>query len=151
LNTEVSKINFINDQIVITTNKGKFTAEKVIITLPLGVLKKGSIKFEPDLPSFKTLALEKLKMGILDSIVLKFPKVFWPKDTVGFAIANETIDFSFFMNLYYFHQQPILTVRTAGEHALKLEHLDDKSLVNLVMQDLRKIFGNHIPEPQQHL
>ena len=54
--------------VTLTTDKGKkFTADYVIVTVPLGVLKAGSISFSPPLPAAKQNAIkEMVRMGRLD-------------------------------------------------------------------------------------
>jgi monoamine oxidase len=56
-------------------------ADKEIITLPLGVLKKKSVKFYPPLPQWKQTAINRLEMAVFNKLYLLFPKVFWDKDT----------------------------------------------------------------------
>jgi len=50
----VIKISYDQNNVVIkTANDIIYTAQKVIVTVPLGVLKKNMIKFSPDLDSKK--------------------------------------------------------------------------------------------------
>lgn len=51
--------------------------DAVIVTVPLGVLKAGSIAFDPVLPTAKTKAIERLGFGGLEKLVLEFPEAFW--------------------------------------------------------------------------
>lgn len=54
-----------------TTTDGRvFQADQAVITLPLGVLKAGRVRFVPDLPKDKHTALEQL--GITDAVKLFF-------------------------------------------------------------------------------
>ncbi len=41
-------------------------AEAALVTVPLGVLKKGSINFQPPLPSRKQEAIDRMGFGILN-------------------------------------------------------------------------------------
>jgi hypothetical protein len=68
---------------VSTKDGAVFVARSVICTLPLGVLKSGSVQFSPLLPKNKTEAISKLGVGLQDKIVLAFDKKFWT-DTVYF-------------------------------------------------------------------
>ena len=43
-------------------------ADHVIVTAPLGVLKEGSIQFEPPLPEWKTGAIDRLGFGLLNKV-----------------------------------------------------------------------------------
>lgn len=59
-----------------------FEASRVLITLPLAVLKAaagevGAVAFEPALPASKESALDKLEMGKVIRIVLSFGERFW--------------------------------------------------------------------------
>jgi lysine-specific histone demethylase 1 len=49
---------------------GVVAADMVIITLPLGVLKAGSVKFEPALPAPKRTAIGKLGYGLLNKVLI---------------------------------------------------------------------------------
>ncbi len=62
----------------------KYTAARVLITVPLGVLlanprEKGALRFHPQLPSSKQKALSKLAMGHVLRITLQFKERFWEK------------------------------------------------------------------------
>ena len=50
------KIDYVGEMIKITTKKGNnYYCKKVIVSVPLGLLKKKKIEFLPDLPySYKT-------------------------------------------------------------------------------------------------
>lgn len=58
--------------------------DAVLVTVPLGVLKAGSIEFDPPLPRAKRNAIDKLCCGGLEKLVLEFPQSFW-KDHPAFA------------------------------------------------------------------
>jgi len=61
----------------VTTSSGVFDADRVVVTLPLGVLKRGDIEFSPGLPKGKRTAIARLGMGVLDKSYFKFPTAFW--------------------------------------------------------------------------
>ena len=53
LGTPVTKIAYSSDGITVQTTGGPIDASHSIVTVPLGVLKAGSISFDPALPSTK--------------------------------------------------------------------------------------------------
>ena len=53
-------------------------ADRVVVTVPLGLLKSGHIAFAPALPAAKRNAIDALEMGILNRTCLLFDDVFWP-------------------------------------------------------------------------
>jgi hypothetical protein len=52
------------------SNGEVFEADKVIITTPLGVLKSGSITFQPPLPAWKQGVIERMGFGLLNKVGL---------------------------------------------------------------------------------
>jgi hypothetical protein len=50
-------------------------AHCALVTLPLGVLRKGSVKFSPALPAFKRDAIDSLEMGTENRVAMLFPHV----------------------------------------------------------------------------
>jgi monoamine oxidase len=74
-----------------------YRSKKVVVTVPLSILKlrsreEGAIQFEPPLPEQKVHALQKLEMGKVIRLVLRFQKRFWdsvtPPDTPGQTLSN---------------------------------------------------------------
>jgi monoamine oxidase len=62
----------------------QIVASRVLVTLPLGVLKAdagaaGAVRFSPPLPADKLAALQKVEMGKVIKIVLRFGERFWEK------------------------------------------------------------------------
>ena len=54
---------------LVQTEDGEtFKADLVVVTVPLGVLKYHSIKFEPALPDWKTGAFQRLGFGLLNKV-----------------------------------------------------------------------------------
>ena len=73
LSQRVEKIAHDQNSVTVTTNQGVFSAQRVIVTLPLGVLKKGDVQFTPALPPEKVAAIASLGMGVLDKGFLTLP------------------------------------------------------------------------------
>src|SRR5262249_50844596 len=69
----------------IVTSRGSFEAEAAIVTLPLGVLKSGSVVFDPPLPERKRAAIERLGVGTLAKVMLWFSAPFWQKSQYSFG------------------------------------------------------------------
>ncbi len=122
------------------------------MTVPLGILKKNIIQFTPSLPQKKIEAINKLEMGVLDKIALKFDNIFWPKEAQVLSwIAKEYRNISWFINYASFSNEPVLVASVAGDLALKLEQLDDKALVERAMDTLRYLYGKNIPNPTDYI
>ena len=89
---EVVHVGWSGDEVVVDTSCGAFRAARVLITLPLGVLKAGSVAFEPALPERKRAAIERLGVGLVDKIALRFQAPFWPRETTHLHVMSGTRD-----------------------------------------------------------
>lgn len=60
LGVPVARIAYSSDRVTVETAGGSVDASHAIVTVTLGVLKAGSIAFEPALPSTKAEVIERL-------------------------------------------------------------------------------------------
>jgi monoamine oxidase len=115
-------------------------ADAVVLTIPLGALQQAPPEFDPPLPDEKQQAIDRLGMGTLDKVALRFPEVFWDdSDFVGF-VNPEGSTFTAWLNLANATGEPILVALTSGSAAAGLEQLDDEQVVNRAMDALRTIY-----------
>jgi monoamine oxidase len=148
----VQRIDYSSSKIKITTNKKMFVADRVIITVPLGVLKSGSIKFYPNLPLNKQVAINRLDMGLFNKVYLYFPQIFWDKKHDIFRyISSKKGEWSEWLNFYKYIRKPVLVGFNAGVYAMDLESLNDMEIIQEAMRVLRTIYGKNIPNPINYL
>lgn len=115
-------------------------ADAVVLTLPLGVLKRQPPDFEPALPAEKLAAVDRLGMGVLDKVALRFPEVFWDDATIiGFANGQQG-EWNEWLNLEPATGEPILIGFNAGQAARDLEERDDAQIVGSAIDALRTIY-----------
>ncbi|KAI5708558.1 hypothetical protein M8J77_025016 [Diaphorina citri] len=83
---EVNKIDweYQNGAAVSCSDGSVYTAYKIIITVPLGVLKSNLITFVPSLPAQKLNAIQGLNFGTVDKIFIRFPAKWWKDGCQGF-------------------------------------------------------------------
>jgi monoamine oxidase len=140
----VTAIDYTSTPIRVTTEKGTFEADRVIITLPLGVLKSGKVQFTPALPAEKTGAISRLGMGVLDKIVMRFPRTFWVNNVTRIGRTESEIEY---VNIGQFLSTPVLIGLLAGNFARQLEQGTTQAAVDRAMGDLKAIYGATIPDP----
>jgi monoamine oxidase len=144
----VSKVERGDFGVRVTTDHGVFEADYAVVAVPLGVLKKGSIEFVPALPQQKQRAIAALGMGVLNRVYLRFPRVFWEKDAHGFGVIPRRRDeWTEYVNFFPFVREPVLLCFNSGRFAREVEALSDEQTVAGMMQTLRGVFGDDIPEP----
>ncbi|MEE2037916.1 NAD(P)/FAD-dependent oxidoreductase [Nocardiopsis sp. CT-R113] len=126
------------------------TADRVLVTLPLGVLKAGQVGFAPPLSDEKRDAVERLGNGSLEKVFLRFDEVFWGDAQVIVNLGTE--EGAWFH--WYAGQRvlgaPILVSRNGGRAARFLEGRDDGEVVEHAMAALRGMFRK-APDPVDHL
>lgn len=144
----VNQVKYSASGVQIICDRATFQADYALITLPLGVLKAGTVEFVPPLPAHKQKAIQHLGMGTLNKLVMRFPKVFWEKDAeiLGYipVAKGEWVEF---YNLYPLTQQPILVGFNAGRYSRKLEAMTDEATIAAAMQTLQTIYGKAVPAP----
>lgn len=156
----VTRINYQQSMVQVFCGSEMFVAQKVIITVPLGVLKSGSITFEPILPSNQRRSINRIGMGSVNKVFMFWSKddVFWDLNTEVYGdVVERDYDFNFFNFRAYNGDRPFLIGWVAGAEAERLESLYASSdpsrysdeMRDLAMVPLRNIFGNGIPLPKK--
>ena len=74
----VEKIKDVGGKICVTDRKGEeYFADRCIVTVPLALLKRKAIKFEPELSARKQLAIRRLGAGRIEKILLTYDSKWW--------------------------------------------------------------------------
>ena len=118
-------------QIVVTTERGEeFEADVVVVTVSLGVLQSKTIDFRPQLPRFKQHAIDSMGFGLMNKVVLRFPRVFWHSciNNLFFGLADPVDRFRWWVNFYPICQQPIIVCLVVNEFAHEVEDLAIRSV-----------------------
>ena len=142
LNSIVSEIRWERGQVeVIThtldgTSQHSFTASRVIVTLPLGVLKNG-IHFSPALPE-KQAAMQQIEMGGVVKPVLRFHERFW-NETMGFLFCDDEWIPTWWTQ--YPIDTPTLTGWVGGPRAERLSKHGKDFVIDCALNALSRIFS----------
>ncbi len=149
LNQKVTKIDYSNpSQVTVTTNQGTFTAKYVVITLPLGVLKSGNVSFTPALPTNKQNAIGRLQMGNVNKVLAVFNNAFWDTNLQYFGYTSQIKgQYNYFLNVKKFYNANALMTFGFGNYGVTMETQTDAQVQSDMMNNLKKIFGNSIPNP----
>ncbi len=113
--------------------------DAAIITLPLGVLKKNTVTFDPILPAEKRAAINGLGMGTLDKVYLLYDTPFWATDHSWIATPDNDLppgQFNQWLNLHRLIDQPVIVAFNGGPPALELAALPDEEVVSRALQTL---------------
>ncbi|WVZ95112.1 hypothetical protein U9M48_040914 [Paspalum notatum var. saurae] len=153
----VNRIEHREDGVSVTVEGGQvFQADMALCTVPLGVLKGGSVVFDPELPEHKLGAIQRLGFGLLNKVAMVFPYVFWGEEIDTFGCLNKESskrgEFFLFYSYHTVSGGAVLIALVAGEAALEFEKVDPVVSLHRVLAILRGIYGPKgvtVPDPIQ--
>jgi monoamine oxidase len=141
LGQEVRQISNRPDGVTVTTAGGQvFQAQRLCCTVPLGVLQRGAIRFEPPLPKAKAQAIAQLGMGVLDKIVLLFGERFWGPQTWIRNNSNEPGLWAEWVDLSAVIGRPALMGFNAAGVARDWARRSDDGIVASALAQLRRCY-----------
>jgi len=119
-------------------------ARRVIVTLPLGVLQSGAVRFQPALRR-KQAALRHLVSGPVVKAALRFEHPFWEERSPGTAFfhAPRAAFPTFWTPLPA--RVPFLVAWAGGPKAERLARLSEESLIEEALRGVRAVFGKVPP------
>jgi monoamine oxidase len=132
----------------ITTTRGTHSADHAIVTLPLGVLQSGTIRFAEPLDRKRQRAIERLGVGLLNKCVLRFDRAFWSADVdwIDFLGPVETL-WADWTNYLPATGQPLIVGFNAARMAEEVEGWSDRDTTASALAALRAMFGSAVPHP----
>ena len=138
----VTGVRYDTDGASVTLESGEtIDADRVVVTVPIGVLKAGTIKFEPALPATKQEAITALGAGLLDKLWLEFPEAFWDPevDVIEWYDPRNPGQWPWWVNGYKVFGKPVLLSLNGGDHARALAQASDDDVVDSAMTALRRM------------
>jgi monoamine oxidase len=125
-----------------------FTASGVVVTVPVGVLKSDAVRFTPPLPEPVSGALSRLAMNDFEKVFLRFATRFWGEDV--YAIRQQGPEGRWWHSWYDLtplHGEPTLLTFAAGPAARATRDWADDRLVESIMAQLRRLYGDRAEDP----
>ncbi|MBN4081626.1 FAD-dependent oxidoreductase [bacterium AH-315-C07] len=142
LKTPITSINYNTAQIKLADADGNtYTADKVIVSVPISVIKDGDISFSPTLSAAKKDAMEKIGMGAGMKIILKFNLRFWDNNLGSIYGDGYVPEFWYTANNR--GNNHVLTAFVMGEKAEYLSGQGDDA-VTTVVEELDAMYGNSV-------
>ncbi|MEU7766680.1 FAD-dependent oxidoreductase [Nocardia sp. NPDC049190] len=134
----------------VTTDRGVHEADKVLVTVPLGVLKSNGIEFCPLLPETKRRAIDRVGFGTLNKIALHYDRIFWPAEQYVFGyLCRETDSYpTVVISMWKSHGKPILVLLLGASLGRAMETWADVEVQEYATSVVRDIFGTNTPEPK---
>jgi monoamine oxidase len=153
-NTIVQSIDYSGNQIVVNTNNGQFTADKVVVSIPLQILKDGDISFTPSLPQSKLDAINETVVWEGFKAFFEFNTNFYSDNEYVFPITPETSGQKIYYNaaIRTKYHQNILGLFVVGAPAQDFISRSGDDLKNFILSELDSIYANKAtPNYMQHI
>lgn len=112
-----------------------------VVTLPLGVLKAGAVRFTPELAPARRRAIERLGMGLLTKLFLAFDRPFWEPDAHWLGLPGTS-------HPLWVADGATLIGLQAGSVAELAERQPDAARAAAALADLRRAYGAAVPAPR---
>ena len=143
--TAVQAISLRDDSVALEAGGQRWVADAVIVTVPLGVLKAGTIRFDPPLPDDHQRAIDAIGFGRYEKLILQFDEPFW--DDVDQISVARSGAFTNWYNLERVTGQPVLMALNGGAAAAELESLPVARQTTLAAETLSGIYGGRFRGP----
>jgi len=144
----VEGIGYRGGSVRVSTNVGTLRADRAVITVSLGVLQSRKIHFSPDLPKAKEEVIDRIGMGLVNKIAMRFPKIFWPSDVHALAHGSDIRgEYPAFVNVAKYTGEAVLTAFLPGHYENGLEDLSDEDAIGGAVEVLRRMYGSSVPDP----
>lgn len=125
----------------IETSRGRLTARRAIVTVPVGVLQSEGFVIDPPLPGAVAGALAGFTMNAFEKIVLRFDRVFWDEGVYAIRRQGEAAKWwHSWYDLTRLHGEPSLLTFAAGPCAVATRDWSDDQIAESVMASLREIY-----------
>lgn len=152
LNTPVTEISVDEAQqrVRVTAADGQvYEGSRVVVTVPLAVLKANKIKFTPPLPEYKQQAMDRLDIGTLEKVVLRYDHK-WFGGSGVYIDSKEEGAWAYFADMTEANanRDPVIICFTGGSFSkTPRTQLTDEQMVAQVEKAMAAIYGVEPPKP----
>jgi polyamine oxidase len=123
----------------------------VVVAVPLGVLKRGTIAFGPGLPEAKRAAMSRLGFGTVEKVAMAFDEPFWSDAThthVLYISDHAPMELPYMVDMNRSHGVPALVAFYGGPAARPILSLDPEARLALTLDRLGEMMGHGVPRPR---
>ncbi len=147
LSHPVTDVTVTDEGVEVVAAGEVFTGSHVVVTVPVGVLRRGAIRFDPALSARKQSAIARVDMGNLEKVVLRWDEPWW---SGGIEMIDEDAS-GRFPEVYDLSEGaggPAMVALYGGRFAREVQgSWTDEALVDGLLADLAQATGEDIPAP----
>jgi len=137
LSSPVTRIAYDDEGVSLRLGTGESTSfDRVVITVPLGVLQGGSIDFSPPLPFSHRGAINALGMGHIETIWMRYDEPFWDTEAAIWHAVGDDQPVRTWINLQPITGESILVGLVGGAAAESFAELEEQEALVAALTSL---------------
>ena len=148
----VTRVEWSANGVTVRSNQGDFSASRVVVTVPIGILKSGTLEFDPALPEWLSSAIAGFEMNNFEKVFLRFATKFWDDDVYAIRQQGEAATWwHSWYDLTNLDGVPTLLTFAAGPSAIETREWADDRIAESVLDALRGLYGDRVEQPERVL
>jgi monoamine oxidase len=144
LNTPVSAVERHDNSVVVRAGNQAFEGPAAIVTVPLGVLKAGAIKFDPPLPERHLRAVHALGFGVLSKSYFRFSKRNWNAENAFYQFMGTGPGLWSQWFTLPAAAGPIVLAFNPGDRGRTVESMPPGDLMSSARPIISQLFGDEV-------
>jgi monoamine oxidase len=148
LATPVATIEHGGSGVLVHSEQETFEGDRVVVTVPLGVLQAGALSFDPPLGDDHDSAVNRLAMATIEKVVLRFSERFWPEPVWQIAHVDKDRAFPVWLDFTRHTGSPTLVAFHNPAISRPLARLKPDQRVGAALDVLAQMFGP-VSEPEE--
>ncbi|WP_407361470.1 FAD-dependent oxidoreductase [Microbacterium sp. LBN7] len=137
LSSPISRLAYDDSGVSVRLGTGEaLSFDRVVVTVPLGVLQEQDLEFDPPLPFVNRTAIGALGMGRIETIWLRFDEAFWDSQAAIWHTVGADVGIRTWINLRPATGENILVGIVGGAAAEEFADLDDTEALESAMESL---------------
>ena len=143
LNTVAETIDWsARDHVAVRTNRGVVTARAILVTVSIGILQSGLIKFRPTLPASTLSAIDGFSPGVANRVALCFDRNVFGDAPNSLTIVDGAAEpLAIHIPTFGFNY---VVGQTGGRYASHLTRAGQKVATDYVLDRVAAVFGDGI-------
>lgn len=140
-NTVVQSIDYSDDQVLVNTQSGQYSADKVILSVPLKILQDGDITFTPGLPQTKLDAINNTVIWGGFKAFVEFSSDFYGS---GLVVSDNTNGQKIYYNASFGQNtsKNIIGLFVVGTPVQEYMDASDEQIISSILNELDEKFEN---------
>ncbi|MFK3836143.1 FAD-dependent oxidoreductase [Microbacterium sp. NPDC087868] len=137
LNQPVTRLAYDDTGVSVRMGTGEaLSFDRVVVTVPLGVLQEQGIEFDPPLPFANRGAISALAMGSIETVWLRWDEPFWNAEEAVWHTVGDDVGIRTWINLLPATGENVLVGIVGGDAAARFSELGKDEAVTLALEAL---------------